>query len=51
MVHNLKAFAEAIAGTTGHPFTSEHMVQNVEVLEAIARSAGDRRTCEIAELG
>lgn len=51
MIHNLKAFLEAVAGTTEHPFTSEHMVHNVEALDAIARAAEDRRSSEIAGLG
>ena len=51
VVHNLKAFAAAIAGTAEYPFTSEEMVHNIEDLEAVTRSAEDRRTVEIAELG
>ena len=51
MVHNLKAVAVAITGTAEYPFASEQMVHDVEILEAIARSAEDRRTVEIAELG
>lgn len=50
VVRNLEAFAAAIAGTAEYPFTPEQMVHNIEVLEAIARSAEDRRTVEIAEL-
>lgn len=50
VVRNLEAFAAAIAGTAVYPFTSEQMVHNIEVLEAITRSAEDRRTVEIAEL-
>ena len=50
VVHNLEAFAAAIAGTAVYPFTSEQMVHNIEVLEAIACSAEDRRTIEISEL-
>ncbi len=50
VVRNLEAFAAAIAGTAEYPFTTGQMVHNVEVLEAIARSAEDRRTVEIAEL-
>ncbi|MDA8584862.1 Gfo/Idh/MocA family oxidoreductase [Rhodobacteraceae bacterium] len=50
VVHNLEAFAAAIAGTAEYPFTAEQMVHNIEVLEAITRSAEDRRTVEIAEL-
>ena len=50
VVHNLEAFAAAIAGQSPYPFTTEQMVHNIEVLEAIARSAEDRRTVEISEL-
>ncbi len=50
VVRNLEAFAAAIAGTAEYPFTSEQMVHNIEVLEAIARSAEDRRTVQIAEM-
>ena len=50
VVHNLEAFARAIAGTAPYPFTMEEMVHNIEVLEAIALSSEDRRTVEISEL-
>ncbi len=50
VVHNLDAFAAAIAGEAPYPFTTEQMVHNIEVLEAITRSAEDRRTVEISEL-
>ena len=50
VVHNLEAFADAIAGTRAYPFTPDQMVHNIEVLEAITRSAEDGRTVEIAEL-
>lgn len=50
VVHNLEAFAAAIAGTANYPFTTEQMVHNIEVLEAITRSAEDRRTVAISEL-
>lgn len=49
---NLEAFARA-AGSGGqvpYPFTPEEMVHNIEVLEAIARSAETRRTVDIREL-
>ena len=51
MVHNLTAFAAAIAGTAEYTSTLEQMVHKIEDLEAIARSAEDRRTVEFAELG
>ena len=50
VVHNLDAFASAIAGGAPYPFTAQEMVHNIEVLEAITRSAEDGRTVEIAEL-
>ncbi|MEO1306603.1 MAG: Gfo/Idh/MocA family oxidoreductase [Pseudomonadota bacterium] len=50
VVHNLEAFATAIAGTAPYPFTPAQMMHNIEVLEAIARSAEDRRTVQISEL-
>ena len=50
VILNLDAFAAAIAGDAPYPFTTEQMVHNIEVLEAITRSAEDRRTVEIAEL-
>jgi len=50
VVHNLEAFAAAIGGEAVYPFTPEQMVHNIEVLEAIAISAEDRRTVEISEL-
>lgn len=50
VVHNLNALA-AIASTAEYPFISEQMVHDIEVPEAIACSAEDRRTVEIAELG
>lgn len=50
VVHNLEAFAAAIVGTAAYPFTPEQMVHNIEVLEAIAISAEDRRTVQISDL-
>ncbi|WP_413719325.1 Gfo/Idh/MocA family protein [Silicimonas sp. MF1-12-2] len=50
VVRNLESFAAAIAGQADYPFTTEQMVHNIEVLEAITRSAEDRRTVEISEL-
>lgn len=50
VVHNLEAFAAAISGDTPYPFTPDQMVHNIEVLEAISRSAEDRRTVRISEL-
>ena len=50
VVLNLEAFAAAIAGDAPYPFTPEQMVHNIEVLEAIERSAEDRRSVQISEL-
>ena len=50
VVQNLEAFAAAIAGDAPYPFTPDQMVHNIEVLEAIATSAEDRRTVAISEL-
>ncbi|MEM6761262.1 MAG: Gfo/Idh/MocA family oxidoreductase [Pseudomonadota bacterium] len=47
VVRNLDAFVAAANGTAPYPFTYEEMVHNIEVLEAIARSAEDRRTITI----
>lgn len=41
---NLEAFADAIEGTAPYPHTTEQMVHNIEVLEAIASSAESRQT-------
>ncbi len=50
VIHNIEAFAAAIAGTAEYPFTSEQMIHNIEVLEAVTLSAEDGRTVKIAEL-
>ena len=50
VVRNLEAFSRAISGKAPYPFTLEQMVHNIEVLEAITRSAEDRRTVEISEI-
>ena len=47
---NLEAFGAAIAGAAPYPFTTDQMIHNIEVLEAITRSAEDRRTVEVSEL-
>ena len=39
VVANLETFAPAIEGESSYPFTAEEMVDNIEVLEAIAASA------------
>ncbi len=50
VVRNLEAFADAIAGSAPYPFSHDEIVHNIEVLEAITRSAEDRRTVHIADL-
>lgn len=50
VVHNLEAFAAAIAGMAAYPFTQDQMVHNIEVLEAITLSAEDRRSVRISDL-
>jgi predicted dehydrogenase len=50
VVANLEAFRAAALGNAPYPFTPEEMVHNIEVLEAITRSAKDRRTVKIEEL-
>ncbi|MEM9220977.1 MAG: Gfo/Idh/MocA family oxidoreductase [Pseudomonadota bacterium] len=50
VVQNLDAFRAAACGEASYPFTTEEMVHNIEVLEAIAISAEDRRTVEVASL-
>lgn len=47
---NLEAFAAACQGLAPYPITPEESVHNIEVLEAIAISAEDRRTVQIREL-
>ncbi len=40
---NLEAFAAAIAGTAPYPYSAFELVHNIEVLEAIVRSADEDR--------
>ncbi|MDA4844440.1 Gfo/Idh/MocA family protein [Hoeflea poritis] len=47
VVANLEAFAAAIRGEAVYPYTSEELVHNIEVLEAIARSAEEGETVHI----
>lgn len=44
VVANLEAFADAAERNGAYPHTHEQMIHNIEVLEAIARSAEDGRT-------
>lgn len=48
VVANLEAFAAAIRGTAPYPFTHEQMIHNIELLEAIAKSAEDRSTVHLS---
>lgn len=50
VVENLEAFRDACLGVAPYPFTPEEMVHNIEVLEAVARSAETRETVRIADL-
>lgn len=50
VLHNLQAFRKAAQGIEAYPFTNDQLVHNIEVLEAITRSAEDRRTVQISEL-
>lgn len=47
---NLETFAAAAMGEATYPFTSDQLVHNIEVLEAITISAEDRRTVLISDL-
>ncbi len=39
VVANLEAFAAAIEGRAAYPYTAEQLVHNIEILEAVAKSA------------
>lgn len=47
VVANLEAFADAIRGRAPYPYTSEELVHNIEVLEAIARSSESGETIHL----
>ncbi|WP_186766607.1 Gfo/Idh/MocA family protein [Puniceibacterium confluentis] len=47
---NLEAFAKAAKGQARYPFTTEEMVHNIQVLEAIARSAETGQSVMLAEI-
>ncbi len=47
VMDNLSAFADAIEGREPYPFTSEQLVHNIEVLEAIATSANTGETVRL----
>lgn len=50
VMHNLRAFRKTARGEAPYTFTNEELVHNIEVLEAIARSAENRRTVHISEV-
>lgn len=47
VVENLEAFADAIANVAPYPYTHEELVHNIEVLEAITRSAETGETIHL----
>lgn len=47
---NLEAFAAAAQGRAPYPFTNEEMVHNIQVLEAIARSAELGQEVKLADI-
>ena len=47
---NLESWADATAGKCTYRFSDEQKINNIEVLEAITRSADTGRTVYIAEL-
>jgi predicted dehydrogenase len=47
---NLEAFAHAVQGQAPYPFTPDELVHNIEVLEAITRSAETRETVQIKDI-
>jgi len=48
VVENLEAFADAIAGLAPYPYTHQELVHNIEVLEAIVRSAETGETVHLS---
>lgn len=50
VAENLKAFIDAAQGERAYPFTSEEMIHNIEVLEAIVLSSRSGETIHIANL-
>jgi predicted dehydrogenase len=47
---NLEAFAHAAQGRAAYPFTTDEMVHNIQVLEAIARSAETGQAVTVADV-
>ncbi|WP_162009370.1 Gfo/Idh/MocA family oxidoreductase [Labrenzia sp. CE80] len=50
VVANLESFARYVSGTGSYPFTLEEIVHNIEVLEAIAKSAENRETISLKDI-
>jgi len=46
---NLEAFADAVEGVAPYPYTHHQLVHNIEVLEAISRSAESGETIHLAK--
>jgi predicted dehydrogenase len=47
---NLEAFADAARGIAPYPFTTDEMVHNIQVLEAIALSAETGQAVQLADI-
>lgn len=47
VVANLEAFAAAVEGRAAYPYTTEQLVHNIEILEAVARSAETGETIHL----
>lgn len=47
VVANLESFADAIAGIASYPYTHQQLIHNIEVLEAITRSAETGETIQL----
>ena len=50
VIANLEAFVRAAQGSAVYPFSSEELVHNIEVLEAITISAESRRTVLVKDM-
>ncbi len=49
VVANLAAFAAAIAGDAAYPYTAEQLIHNIDILEAVARSAENGETVHLGD--
>jgi predicted dehydrogenase len=47
VVANLEAFGDAVAGTATYPYTSDQLIHNIEILEAVAQSAETGETIKL----